>query len=49
MSDKCFSTQTLLYVSFRHVFISLASFMGDAGRRSLNHSKSFHSVWGRGA
>jgi len=28
MSDKCLSTQTLLYVSVRHIFISLASFMG---------------------
>jgi len=28
MSDKCLPTQTLLYISFRHVFISLTSFMG---------------------
>jgi hypothetical protein len=28
MSDKFFPTQTLLYVSIRHIFISLTSFTG---------------------
>jgi len=27
MSDKCLPTWTLLQVSFRHIFISLTSFM----------------------
>ena len=29
MSNKCLPTRTLLYVSFRHIFINLTSFLGD--------------------
>jgi hypothetical protein len=28
LSDKCLPTQTLLYVSFKHILMSLTSFMG---------------------
>jgi hypothetical protein len=28
LSDKCLPIRTLLYVSFKHIFISLTSFMG---------------------
>jgi hypothetical protein len=44
LSDKCLPTWTLLWVSFRHIFISLPSFMGmlnsEYKTSHLNHMLS---------
>jgi len=38
MSDKCLPTRTLLYVSVRHIFISLISFMGIPNSMRISYT-----------
>ena len=40
LSDKFFPTQTLLYVSVRHIFISLTSFIGVANSVRMLYKSS---------
>jgi len=40
MSDKCLLTQTLLQVSFRHIFISVNSFVGIPNSMRISYKTS---------
>jgi hypothetical protein len=40
LSDKCLSLRALLYVSFKHILISLNSFMGNPNSMRLLYNIS---------